>query len=523
MPGTSHLRGPLALVSVFLAAAALTSCTAAAGDHAGSTPSSASSSASPSPSPSGPGPSHPAASGKPNIIFVLTDDLSWNLISYMPHVKQMEKAGTTFSDYYVTDSLCCPSRSSILTGEYPHDTGVFTNTGHDGGYGAFMKNGDEEKCFAPALQKAGYRTGFMGKYLNGYQPADKNGTSRPYVPPGWNEWDAAGNGYPEFNYNLNENGKVVHYGHSPKDYLTDVLSGKAASFVDSSARAKKPFMLELATFAPHAPSTPAPRDAHRFTDLKAPRTGAYDRPSVPTPAWQKKITPLTAKDDQQINRKFAKRVRSVQAVDAMIGHLQDELKAKGLADNTDIVFSSDNGFHLGEHRLRAGKQTPYDTDIKVPLIAVGPGIPAGKRVTAPAENVDLNPTFQDLAGAQPPSTVDGRSLVGLLHGGKQPDDWRQAVLVEHHHPASKKGDPDAAPDDAGNPPSYEALRTADALYVEYADGEREYYDTSADPGELKNLAASMSSSRRASLHATLVALEHCHGTASCRTTSRLHS
>ncbi|GHJ37525.1 sulfatase [Streptomyces sp. TS71-3] len=510
MPGTSHLRGALALVSALLAIAALTSCTAGGGDGT-DTPSS------PAPAPSG-----TASAGRPNIVFVLTDDLSWNLIRYMPHVRQMQKAGTTFSNHHVTDSLCCPSRTSIFTGEYPHDTGVFTNSGDDGGYGAFLRNGNERKCFAPALRKAGYRTGFMGKYINGYQPADRNGSSRQGVPPGWDEWDAAGNGYPEFDYNLNENGKVVHYGHGPQDYLTDVLSGKATSFVDSSAQAKKPFMLEVATFAPHAPATPAPRDAGSFPGVKAPRSAAYGRPSEPTPAWQKKITPLTAQDDRRIDRQFAKRVRSVQSVDEMIGRLQDELKAKGLADDTDIVFSSDNGFHLGEHRLRAGKQTAYDTDIKVPLIATGPGIPAGRRVTALTENIDLNPTFQGLAGARPPSTVDGRSLVDLLHGGRQPGDWRQAVLVEHHHPASRKDDPDAVPEDSGDPPTYEALRTADALYVEYADGEREYYDTSSDPDELRNLAPSMSPSRRASLHATLMALEHCHGTASCRAAARLH-
>lgn len=491
---TRHRRRITAVLCAVVAALLLLSCSGG-----GSDPGGAGGSASPK---------------KPNIVYVLTDDLSSNLVQYMPHVQQLEKDGTTFSDFYVTDSLCCPSRSSILTGEFPHNTGVFTNTGNDGGYGAFMKNGDESKCYAPAMQHAGYRTGFMGKYLNGYQPADKNGTSKPYVPPGWNEWDVAGNGYPEFNYDLNENGKVVHYGHDPKDYLTDVVSAKAASFIDDSAKASKPFMLEVATFAPHAPSTPAPRDAGRFPGLKAPRTAAYDKPSTPTPAWQRKLTPLKPREKQQIDRKFAKRVRSVQAVDAMIGHLESELKARGVADDTYFVFSSDNGFHMGEHRLRPGKQTAYDTDIRVPLAVTGPGVRAGATDTHLAQNTDLNPTFQDLAGLDPPATADGTSLVGLLHG-RSPDDWRQSVLVEHHHPPSKKGDPDAAPNDAGNPPTYEALRTADALYVEYADGEREYYSTGSDPEELENLAPSMSADRRTALHNTLAALAHCKGAADC--------
>ncbi|MEU6404238.1 sulfatase [Streptomyces sp. NPDC046985] len=462
-----------------------------------------------------------SAHHKPNIIYVLTDDLSWNLVRYMPHVQQMQHQGTTFSDYYVTDSLCCPSRSSIFTGEYPHNTGVFTNNGDDGGYGAFMKNGDEKKCYAPALQKAGYRTGFMGKYLNGYEPKDTQGADHPYVPPGWNEWDTAGNGYPEFNYDLNENGKVVHYGHDPKDYLTDVVSGKARSFVDSSAQDGKPFMLEVATFAPHAPSTPAPRDAHSFPDLKAPRTPAYDKPSVPTPQWQKALSPLTQKEKTQIDTAFAKRVRSVQAVDAMIGRIQDELKAKGLADDTYLMFGSDNGFHMGEHRLRPGKQTAYDTDVRVPMMVTGPGVPAGKTVSQLVQNTDLNPTFQALAGLPAPSTADGLSLADLMHG-RSPDHWRQSVLIEHHHPETKAGDPDAAPKAAGNPPTYEAIRTADSLWVEYADGEREYYDTHADPNELKNKAGTLSDARKKSLHATLSALAHCHGSANCESASALH-
>lgn len=457
---------------------------------------------------------------KPNIVFVLTDDLATNLLPYMPHVKELQRDGTSFSHYFVTDSLCCPSRSSILTGKFPHNTGVFTNNGDDGGYGAYNRNGNERDCYGPALKKAGYRTGFMGKYLNGYLPADKHGTDKPYVPPGWDEWDVAGNGYPEFNYSLNENGKAVKYGHDPEDYLTDVVSKKATSFIDSSAAAKKPFVLELATFAPHGPSTPAPRDAGDFPGLKAPRTPAYDKPSEPTPKWQSGLKPLSDDEQRSIDTKFAKRARSVQAVDDMIGRVRDELKAKGLADNTYIVFSSDNGFHMGEHRLRPGKQTAYDTDIRVPLVVAGPDVAAGKEITQPAANVDLSPTFQDLAGVKPSGTADGSSLAPLLHG-KQVTDWRQAVLIEHHHPASKKDDPDAAPDRSGNPPSYEAIRTPEALWVEYADGEREYYDTKSDPDELHNRASSLSQAQQDSLHKTLTDLQKCKGSEACARAGRV--
>ena len=142
----------------------------------------------------------PAADDRPNFVFVLTDDLSWNLVSHMPNLVALQQAGTTLSRYYVVDSLCCPSRSAIFTGQYPHDDGVFTNAGNDGGYFAFNKHGDQQKSFALALHKAGYRTALMGKYLNQYQPAYPE-------PPGWDEWDAAGNAYGEFDYNLNQNGR----------------------------------------------------------------------------------------------------------------------------------------------------------------------------------------------------------------------------------------------------------------------------------------------------------------------------
>src|SRR6266498_2579002 len=133
---------------------------------------------------------------RPNIVFVLTDDLAWNLVQYMPHVQELQRRGMTFSRYYVTDSLCCPSRSSIFSGRFPHNTRVFGNKPPDGGFQVFHDRGEENSTFATALHDAGYRTAMMGKYLNGYFPADQ------HIPPGWDEWDVGGNAYAEFNYNL---------------------------------------------------------------------------------------------------------------------------------------------------------------------------------------------------------------------------------------------------------------------------------------------------------------------------------
>ncbi len=467
------------------------------------------------------GPAHPAASAsgatsngtgssRPNFVFVLTDDLAWNLVSHMPHVEALQKAGTTLSHYYVVDSLCCPSRSAIFTGEYPHDDGVFTNSGRDGGYATYDVHGDEQKSFAPALQKSGYQTAMMGKYLNGYQPNDP-------IPPGWNQWDVAGNGYPEFNYTLNEDGKQVHYGHSPDDYLTNVLSGKALSFIDSSASSGKPFMLEVATFAPHAPYTPAPKYAHAAQGVAYPKTPAYDTMPANAPSWLGSRAPLTTVQQQRILKAYRKRVEADLSVDDMIGHLEDELQAKGLAKNTYFIFSSDNGYHMGEYRLLPGKQTAFDTDIHVPLIVSGPGVPAGRTATQLASNIDLCPTFESLAGVPVPATVDGHSLAALWHG-QQPADWRQAILVEHHGPDDTPGDPDGQNQQHADPPSYEAVRTASALYVRYSNGQQEYYDTATDPYELDNLAAK---GIPAALPRALTAMENCHTASTCWSAAHL--
>jgi N-acetylglucosamine-6-sulfatase len=448
-------------------------------------------------------------SDRPNIVFVLTDDLSMNLISHMPQVQAMQKSGTSLSDYHVVDSLCCPSRSAIFTGEYPHDDGVFTNSGSDGGYNAYNKNGDEKNAFALALQKQGYETGFMGKYLNGYQPKDK-------IPPGWNQWDVAGNGYPEFNYDLNENGKVQHYGKDPQDYLVDVLSSKAGSFIGSEA-GKKPFMLEVATFAPHAPYTPAPRYADAAKDVSYPRTPAYDTLPTNPPSWLKQRPPLTVTQEQNLTSSYQKRVEADLAVNDLIGHIRQELQAKGVANNTYLVFSSDNGYHMGEYRLLAGKQTAFDTDTHVPFVVTGPGVPAGKSLSQLTSNIDIAPTFEAWAGATIGSHVDGLSMAGLLHQ-QTASGWPQAILIEHHGPNDKKGDPDRQNAEHADPPSYEALRTADGLYVRYSSGAEEYYNTETDPYELHNLGPEGVPS---ALRTTLSHMENCHDATACRAAAQL--
>jgi len=460
---------------------------------------------------------------KPNIIFVLTDDLAWNLVKYMPHVVQMQQQGTTFSHYYVTDSLCCPSRSSIFTGKYPHDTTVFTNMPPNGGYAQYERAGNAPQTFAVALHDAGYRTGMMGKFLNGYDPSTNQADT------GWVEWAVAGDGYPEYNYDLNHDGTTKPYGNTSADYLVDVLSGFANSFVSKGVDGR-PFMLEVATFAPHSPYTPAPRYLNTRNE-KAPRTAAFNTANQNPPQWLAQHTPLDAQQIANVDTDFNLRVEAVQAVDDLIAALMTTLQQTGLDKNTYIVFSSDNGYHMGEHMLLPGKQTAFDSDINVPLIIVGPGVAAGATVTNIAQNIDLCPTFAELAGTPAPPTINGHSLVALLSG--QPvSDWRSVALIEHKGPAVvwpdlggvdllPPGDPDNEPSTGPIPNSYEAIRMSDSVYVEYGDGETEYYDLTKDPDERNNTVAMLSAAQTKSFHKTLTAIKGCHNSMDCWAAQKL--
>ena len=497
------------------------------------------------------GASVPAAKSakKPNVVFILTDDL--DLTSYLdpsrfPKVNSLlTQKGTTFSNFFVTDSLCCPSRSSILRGQYVHEHDVLGNLPPTGGYEKFHANGDEKSTLATWMHDAGYRTGLLGKYLNGY-PETVDPT---FVPPGWDEWDSptsGGNPYSEYNYRLNENGKLVRYGSSPQDYLVDVLSQKSSEFIQH--KGDKPFFLYVAPYVPHQPATPAPRYVDAFPGVQAPRTPSFNEADMSAePQWLQN-RPLL--DDQQIatiDQLYRKRLQSMLGVEDMLENVVDTLQKTGQLDNTYIVFSSDNGFHLGQHRLPPGKMTAFEEDIHVPLVVRGPDVPAGKKVDDLAMNIDLAPTFADLGGAKTPSFVNGRSLVSEMHG-KKPDSERKAVLVEHYAesrrrqgrrnagaPSQQDPDNDTSPPNTGTPntgpqapavrrgqfqplglPEYAALRTDRYTYVEYVTGERQLYDLRADPDELHNIVTTADPKLVQDLAKQLAALRACKG-ASCRT------
>lgn len=463
-----------------------------------------------------------SAPKQPNIIFFLVDDLSAELLQYMDAVRGLGENGTTFSNYYVSNSLCCPSRASMFTGQFPHNTGVATNKGSDGGgYSAFEKH--ENRTYAVSLEQAGYRTGYLGKYINEYPVA-----AGYHVPAGWDEWHvAAGGGYSEFKYELTRYIKEETAQDKPIDpsdgkYLTDELGKRAVNFIERSRRHApgKPFFLQVSPFAPHSRIgvqagqkeprfPPARRDrpkdqwpAGEFPhgDCGGPDCAsidaatelpAFDEDTSDKPSWVRR-EPLADSVVKALRKDFRDRIRMVQSVDDMVERVLGALSPEERR-TTYVVFTSDNGFHLGQHRLLRGKSTAYDHDVRVPLLVKRPAAARHGElsVDAIAQNVDLFATFLDMAGVRG-EPRDGRSLLPLIQG-HQVGDWREAALIEHVKPdpaAVGEPDPDAdevqAPANSA-PPSYAAVRTAGELYVEYeGDPRPEYYDTVTDPHQESN-------------------------------------
>ena len=430
--------------------------------------------------PTSPGP----GAGKPNLVVILTDDQRWDSLSVMPNVRRLLAGhGVTFENSFVTTSLCCPSRASILTGLYSRHTGVFDNGPPNGGAPAFH----DRSTLAVWLHDAGYRTALIGKYLNGYQKLGQT-----YIPPGWDHWIAIAQRHQIkfFRYLLNEDGKLVSYGRQPQDYSTTVLSQKADDFVKD---APEPFFLYLAPIAPHRPAVPAPEDAGKLSPppFHPPSLNEADVADKP---WHGRFPPIDATNLQGLQVLRERILESLLSVDRMVGSLVQTLSARGVLGRTVVMFTSDNGLLLGEHRL-VTKVWPYEESIRVPLVVRTPWAQAASIDGHLVLNIDLAPTLAELAGVAPPNRVDGESYAGLLRGRSPPGGWRSSFVVEYLGGASGD-DEGTSPQGAvtsgarsgEQPPRFEAVRTERYLYVEYDNGWRELYDLDPDPYELTNRA-----------------------------------
>ena len=433
-------------------------------------------------------------SERPNVVFILTDDLDARLLeehsANYPNLGKLAEEGTTFENAFVTDPLCCPSRATFLRGQYSHNHQIVGNWWPQGGSRKFRELGREGSTVATWLQDGGYRTVLIGKYMNDYY-----GTR---VPQGWDDWYGISGNY--LSNDLNENGNVRHY-DSKDHHLDDVLAEKATDYVRRMAGNDRPFFMWLGTQAPHAPAAPAPRHEDAFPDATLPRLPSFDEKDVSDkPDWVRDNPSLDRGQVAVMKDRYRNRLRSMLAVDEMIGQLMGTLKGVGELDSTYVFFTSDNGWHAGEHRLSAGKWTAYEEDTRVPLVVRGPGVPEGRTLSHLVLNNDLTPTFANLAGVTVPNFVDGRSLKPVLEEDPPPPGrWREAFLVEA---ASELGERsrvpplsgDAQPGEDQRPvlgkgwgrPGLGAVRTAERLYVEYGTGERELYDLKEDPYQLVN-------------------------------------
>jgi N-acetylglucosamine-6-sulfatase len=464
--------------------------------------------------------SKPNATRPPNILFILTDDQEVDTLKYMPNVITLiQDQGVTFSNFLVNVSLCCPSRATILRGQYAHNTHVLTNSGTNGGADVFFNEGKDQSTIATWLQANGYETGLFGKYLNGFPGV----AGQAYIPPGWSNWGVASRGaaFTEFHYGLNHNGEVVQYGGTPEDYGTDVYTRLTIDFIKQAVKDEKPFFAYLAPYAPHAPYTPAPRHALLFPGILVPHPPNFNEEDISDkPAYIRRLLPFSPEHVQRIDLIYRMRLQSLQAIDEGVSLLVNTLEEIGQLDNTYIVFASDNGYHLGLHRMIAGKATPYEEDILIPMVVRGPGIPVGKTIDHLAGNVDIAPTFAEWAGAEIPDFVDGRSLVPLMGNLEPPHQfWRQAFLLERwalsyeENPGDmdllEPDDPDGTNVLIGTPvpasaptlnptqefltkldagiPAFVGLRTYEYTYVEYSTGEKEFYDLKNDPYQLNNM------------------------------------
>ncbi len=461
----------------------------------------------------GPAGATPVVPRQPNIVLILTDDEDVAIHEFMPKTKALlEERGTTFANFFVTYSFCCPSRASILRGQYAHNTHIVGNEQPWGGFEKFRQLGLEESTMATWLQDAGYHTAMVGKYLNRYVP------ERDGVPPGWDEWYVAGNAHRSYDYTLNENGRAVAYGNEPRDYLNDVLTDKAVQVIRKASSAGQPFFVYVLPYTPHSPSVAAPRHVDMFAHAALPRTPAFDEADVgDKPDFVRRMPPLDEKHVRRLEDEYQRRLASLQAVDDMVERIVGALEAVGALDTTYVIYSSDNGFHLGEHRLPAGKDFAYEEDIRVPAIVRGPGVPAGQRIEAMVLNSDFAPTFAEIAGIEAPAFVDGRSFLPLFDDPKQA--WRESFLIERRQfekqyveLAEQLG---MAADAIDRSAQFDAIRTAAWTYVEYGTGERELYDLARDPHQLDNVVETADPALVAALAARLAELRTCEG-AECR-------
>jgi arylsulfatase A-like enzyme len=418
----------------------------------------------------------------PNVIVVLTDDQRADSLRHMTTLRdRVMGKGVTFDRGFVVDPLCCPSRTSLLRGQASHTTGIWSLSGRYGGWAGVHRRGLERSTLATWLNSAGYRTGLVGKYLNGYNDLG-------YVPPGWDVW--RGLGTPRYHgFTVSEDGRAREW--PDRAYNTTVMTRYAERFIRSTQR-RTPLFLFLNYIAPHEPTIPEAKyddDDARCDSERRDREPAFNEANVgDKPDYIAHRAPLSRDEVREYGvRRPQDACRTLLSVDDGLGVLLDALAETGRLDTTLLIYTSDNGILDGEHRHRE-KKVPYEEAIRVPLVVRYDPLTAGdaRRDRRMVLNIDIAPTITDLVGlsvrpgcpdpryGECDGTFDGRSFLGLLDGSTRR--WRRAFLVEHYDDPSIEGIP-----------TYCAVRTTEHKFVRYRTGEEELYDLRRDPHELTNV------------------------------------
>lgn len=418
---------------------------------------------------------------RPNVIVVMTDDQEDSMAGLPRTVDLIGNRGTTFTNSYVSFPLCCPARATFLTGQHAHNHGVFS-TQLPNGYNGL----DHRNTLAVWLKRAGYRTGMVGKYLNGYGLDDGISERRSDAkerPPGWNEWVALTDDTDQrrYRYKLNQNGKIFKYGKGRHSYVTDVLANKAIDFVRRRAPRPKPFFLWFNPSAPHGEAgrptrsirnpTPAPRHYGAFEGAFRPRTPNFNEADVrDKPGFVTSIPRLGPNEILDIDQRYRGRAESLLSVDEAVKKLMRRVAKAGDKRKTYVVFTSDNGLAMGAHRLLL-KSYLYEEDLRVPLLIRGPRFPRGAVRDQPVSNVDLAPTIVEVTGVKPDRTMDGRSLLPVAEEGAGAG---RELLFERAY------------DEAGTMEA--GIRRGDWVYIDRAPFDvDELYDMRRDPWQLDNL------------------------------------
>ncbi len=461
----------------------------------------------------------PKQSRRPNVITILTDDMRTDDLRWMPNVRSLiEDQGLNFRNSFASNPLCAPSRASLLTGQYSQSTGVYTVLNNNS-----FKAFDDRRTLGTSLNAAGYNTLFLGKYINGYGQQKSKVTGKGsfrYVPPGWTDWYGsverpahsgydAGGTYAYYHVIFNHNG-TIDDSHA-RQYQSDVEGRLASRLITKYHRSAKPFFLY---FAPIAPHFGAPTEKDDPTHVVWPNTGKHE--SMKTPArppsvrgiFDKQILrasgmptnggpseknvsdkhrpmrylpELSPQERIAVREVTRQRAEALYALDKQVKRLVQTLKATGEYKNTVIMFTSDNGYFLGEHRMRQGKILANEPSLRVPFVICGPGIPHGTRFD-PITTEDVTATILQLTGASPPHPSDGTSVVPSF---KADQGWKLPVITE-----GTTWDSFARRAAKRHPPLFKdgrstiGIRTAGWKYIRYDNGDGELYDLTRDPNEL---------------------------------------